>query len=223
MTSTTSQRPSDSDLQEAVVEELCWIPSVDSAHIGVAVTDGAVTLSGEVVTYPEKALAEKATQRVRGVIAVADELTVRDDQGLATDSDIARTAGEALRHAVDVPDSVKVVVRHRVVTLSGAVAWHYEREAAARAVRSITGVRSVVDAVTIRPSVVAAGVKDAIGAALLRNAQVEGEHITVTTDDGGFVVLEGTVGSWAERRQAEHVSWSAPGVAGVTNNLVVGS
>ncbi|MGZ6855275.1 MAG: BON domain-containing protein, partial [Mycobacteriaceae bacterium] len=67
---TQAQRIPDDELKDAVVEELRWTPSVNSTHIGVAVTDGAVTLSGEVETYPEKALAEKAAQRVRGVTAI---------------------------------------------------------------------------------------------------------------------------------------------------------
>ncbi|MGZ4533136.1 MAG: BON domain-containing protein, partial [Mycobacteriaceae bacterium] len=39
------------------------------------------------------------------------------------------------------------------------------------------------------------------------------------TDTAGAVTLEGTVHSWAERRQAEHAAWSAPGVTAVTNHL----
>ena len=44
---------SDSQLQHDVMEELEWEPSVDHADIGVAVTDGVVTLSGFVKSYPE--------------------------------------------------------------------------------------------------------------------------------------------------------------------------
>jgi hypothetical protein len=38
---------------------------------------------------------------------------------------------------------------------------------------------------------------------------------------GAKVVLKGTVRSWAERKEAERVAWSAPGVAQVENRLMV--
>lgn len=74
---TQTVRRSDSDIKSAVVDELGWTPSVDSTHVGVAVDDGAVTLSGEVGSYPEKLMATKAAQRVHGVTAIAQEITVR--------------------------------------------------------------------------------------------------------------------------------------------------
>jgi osmotically-inducible protein OsmY len=42
---------SDRDLQQAVLYERDWTPEVDASHIGVAVTSGAVTLTGEVPTW----------------------------------------------------------------------------------------------------------------------------------------------------------------------------
>ena len=55
----------------------------------------------------------------------------------------------------------------------------------------------------------------------MRNAQLEGRHITVTTDADGIVTLDGSVRSWAERRQAEHAAFAAPGVTGVANHLQI--
>jgi len=213
----TVRRP-DADLKRDVIDEMRWIPSIDSTHIGVAVNDGAVTLSGEVDSYPEMLLAGYAAQRIHGVTAIAQEITVRSTGG-GQDTGIAREAGEAIQRAVDVPDSVKVAVHDHVVTLTGDVSWQYEREAAERAVRYGKGIRAVVNSIGIRPGAVAIGAKDAIGAALVRNAQLEGKQITVTTDAEGLVTLDGTVRSWAERRQAEHAAFAAPGVTGVTNHL----
>lgn len=214
----TTRRP-DADLKSDVIDELRWLPSVNSTHIGVAVDDGAVTLSGEVDSYPEMRLAGYAVQHVHGVTALAQDLTVRDDESGVNGTDVARDVGEAMQRAVDVPATVAVSVRDRVVTLSGAVTWQFERAAAERAVRYSPGVRAVVNTVTIRPGDVAVDVKAAIGAAIMRDAALEGKHITVASDAAGLVTLGGTVRSWAERRQAEHASWSAPGVTEVTNNL----
>jgi osmotically-inducible protein OsmY len=64
--------------------------------------------------------------------------------------------------------------------------------------------------------------ESAITAAFVRNAQLDGKQITVTTD-AGHVTLEGSVHSWPERRQADTAAWSAPGVTAVTNHLQVWS
>jgi osmotically-inducible protein OsmY len=216
-----TQTRDDGQLKSAVIEELKWMPSVNDLHIGVAVDHGAVTLSGEVDSYPEKHLAESAALRVRGVSAVAEELTVRSTWGTVSDADVAREASEALSRAIDVPsDTVTAVVHDHFVTLSGSTAWQYQREAAHRAVRYLKGVAGVVNGITIQPTVSTVGLKGAISAALVRSARLEAKDITVSADSGN-VTLEGTVHSPYERRQASAAAWSAPGVTGVTNHLIV--
>jgi len=212
----------DSQLQAAVTDELAWQPNLDSARIGVSVDHGAVTLTGDVDTYPQRRWAEEAVTRVHGVTAIAEEIVVRAAGPGSTDSDIAREAGEALERAVDLPDGgVTVLVHDHVVTLAGHVGWHYEREAAERAVRYLRGVVDVRNQVVVRPLVSAVGVKAAIGAALVRGAQTEGKNITVAADEHGVVTLTGTVHSWPERQAAQIACWSAPGVSRVANELVI--
>jgi osmotically-inducible protein OsmY len=218
---THTMKRADADLKQNVEDELSWLPSVNSNHIGVSVDDGAVTLTGHVQTYPQKVLAGKAALRVRGVTAIAQEIEVHSTWSSTNDTDIAREAGEALDRSVTVPDEVTASVHNHVVTLAGEVKWRFERQDAVRAVHYLKGVVDVVDGITLRPTVSAAGVKETIQAALLRNAQFEGKFITVTTEPNGHITLAGNVRSWAERRQAEQVSWSAPGVSRITNNLKV--
>jgi osmotically-inducible protein OsmY len=64
MTMTAHQ--TDHQLKEAISEELAGTPSVEADEIGVALNDGAATLSGQVGTYPEKEAAVAAALRVRG-------------------------------------------------------------------------------------------------------------------------------------------------------------
>ena len=218
---TQPTRSSSELLRDAVLAELQWMPSVDSTRIGVSVDGACVTLTGSVPTYPETLLAVKATLAVRGIAAVAQEMTVRGPWAPATDLEIARQAADAVDRAVNVPDTVKVSVREHTVTLSGDVAWQYQREAALRAVNYIHGVTAVVNDMTVRPGAVAAGIGREITAALVRNAQFEGEHLTVVTDTRGVVTISGMVRSATEKRQAEAVCWRAPGVVSVLNHLVV--
>ena len=191
------------------------MPSVDSASIGVSVEGGCVTPTGSVSTYPEMLLAAKAALQVRGITAVAQELTVRGPWAAVTDTEIGPQAAEAVDRAVNVPETVKVSVRDHTVTLSGDVAWQYQREAACRAVNYIQGVTAVINDMTVRPGAVAAGIARNITAALVRNAQFEGEHLKVVTDSRGVVTLSGSVRSSTEKRQAEAVCWRTPGVVTV--------
>lgn len=218
---TQTMKSTDAELKEAVIVELSWLPSIDSSHIGVTADDGAITLTGQVHSYPEKVAAAKAALRVRGVHALAQEISVHSEWAHRADTDLAREAGEALERAVNVPDTIKATVTDRLITLTGEAEWHYQSTAAAWAVHTIKGITGVYDRVRIRPADMPAGIKESIRQALVRNAQFEGNYITVTTDTGGRITLEGVVGSPAERRQAELVAWSAPGITAITNNLTV--
>ena len=44
----------DAQLQQDVMDELKWEPTIHAAEIGVAVKDGVVTLSGNVDSYGKK-------------------------------------------------------------------------------------------------------------------------------------------------------------------------
>ena len=218
----------DTELKQAVIDELSWLPYLNDTRIGVAVADGAVMLSGEVDSYPEKLQAENAAMRVRGVTAIAEELTVHDKWQGTDDLDIARDATLALDRAVNVPDdSVTATVRDHHITLSGHVPWQYQRESAARAVRYLKGVTGLHNMIDIEPIASATGVTSAIGiktaisAALIRSAEFDGRNITVHASDHGEVRLEGVVRSQHEREAAQRAAWFAPGVIAVVNNLQI--
>ena len=214
----------DRSIQQDVQEELRWEPSVDEAGIGVSVQDGIVMLTGEVATFGEKHRAEKATQRVRGVRAVANDLTVKLLPTFQkTDGQIAEAALKALELTVSVPrEGVKVVVRNGEVFLEGEVDWDYQRKAAQRAIRDLQGVKGVVDRLAVRPRLLSKDLKQKISTAFHRSAQIDAEHVKVEVD-GSKVTLRGTVSSWAEKKEAERAVWGAPGVTSVQNLLVIES
>lgn len=211
----------DQELQSNITEELRYDPSIEAGQIEVSVTDGAVKLRGEVASLPQKLAAGRSAMRVRGVKAVSDEMTVRNPGN--TDTDIAETARQMLTWAVDVPTkAVKAVVNDHVITLSGNVAWQYQRDAATRAVMSLRGVTAVSNQIVLDQPDTATPEKTAIAAAIKRNAVLDPDAIKVDVD-GHELVLRGNVRSFAEYRQAERTAWAAAGVTSVRNDLLITS
>ncbi len=212
----------DSQLQRDVMAELAWEPSIHAAQIGVEVKDGVVTLAGDVATYAEKWNAELATQRVSGVKALAVELKVKlIDSGVRTDTDIAASARNVLQWASALQsDAVKSSVEKGWITLTGQVDWKFQKEAAADAVRFLSGVVGVSDQITIAPSVKAAVVKADIEAAIKRAATEDAKHITVGVS-GSDVTLSGSIQSWVERDLATQSAWNSPGVTKVIDKMTL--
>lgn len=212
----------DKTLQQAVLDELEWEPSVNSAHIGVTANNGVVTLTGHVPSYAEKFAAERAVERVAGVKGVALDLEVRYPfENKSDDAEIAKRALNSLEWDISVPtDRVKVEVEKGLVTLTGEVDWQYQRLSAESAVRKLSGVIGITNLIKVKPHASAYEVRQKIKAALDRNAQIEADDISITTN-GGKVTLSGKVHTWYERNLAEDTAWSAPGVTEVDDRLVV--
>ena len=213
----------DTQLKKDVMEELDFEPSINSTAIGVAVKDHVVTLSGTVETFAQKRTAELTVERVSGVRALADDLEVKVPQRLVrTDTDIARTAASALDWDVEVPSDVKARVENGWVFLDGVVQWQFQKSAAERAVRNLSGVRGVSNLLEIRqPKVSELEVTSKIRAALRRTADQEADRINVEAADGR-VTLRGKVRTLAEREDVERAAWSTAGVTKVVDNIAIG-
>lgn len=209
-------------LQTDVQQELKWVPEVDARHIVVTTEDSAVTLSGYVPSYFEKTRAVAAAERVYGVKAVADELEVHlHNTHAKKDSDIAASVVHILEwNSTLASQHVQAKVSNGHVTLTGEVAWNYEREEAARAINHLLGVTSVVNRITVKPRIMASQVEKQITNALARHATLDARQIHVTTS-GTKAVLTGHVHSLDEDRIAKVAAWSAPGVTAVDDRLLV--
>jgi osmotically-inducible protein OsmY len=214
--------PNDNRLQQAVLDELSWEPSVTAAHIGVAADSGVVTLTGHVESYAQRHAAEAAVRRVKGVKAVAEEIEVRlPYEAKRSDEEIAGAATRRFEWDVSIPrDTVKVTVDKGWVTLTGEVDWNYQKDAASMDVRPLFGVLGVIDRITIKATVNTSNISDDIMHALHRSWFFDPKTIAVSAQ-GGKVRLTGTVHTWHDRQTAEATAWSAPGATSVENDIAV--
>jgi len=211
----------DQRLKQAVLDELLWEPSVNAAHIGVTANDGVVTLMGHVENFSEKSAAERAARRVKEVKAVAEEIEVRLPFTVKHgDEEIATQAASRLKWDSMLPsEAVNVTVENGWVTLTGAVDWHFQQEAAANDLRGLWGVVGVSNEIAITPKPNTASIRDNIMTALGRS-WFNPATINVTAE-GGRVRLTGKVNSWYERDEAGSTAWAAPGTTSVENDISV--
>jgi osmotically-inducible protein OsmY len=220
---TTPEVRTDEQIQQDVLAELRWDARVQPNEVAVAAQDGIVTLAGFVDNYVKRWAAERAAQRVRGVVAVANDIEIHPPGSgdEPTDADIAAAAAQVVAWNALVPAAqIEVTVSAGRVMLRGEVEWEYERREAERAVRALAGVRGVTNSIVVEPQRRAEprDLGHRVAQALLRSAETDAERIIVE-QEGDRVILRGAVRSWPERRDAERAAWSAPGVRDVENDI----
>ncbi|HVV93119.1 MAG TPA: BON domain-containing protein [Hyphomicrobiales bacterium] len=216
----------DRELRQLIVDELEFEPSVDASDIGVSVEHGVVTLTGHVGSYAEKLAVERAARKVKGVRAIAQNIEIRyPSDKKDADDEIAARALKIIAWDTTLPDdAVQIKVEEGWVTLTGKVAWQFQKAAAERAVRKLSGVVGVTNQIELKPAtplVQPEQVRRQIEQALRRSANVESKGIRIRVDNDK-VVLDGQVGTWHERSAVGWAAWSVPGVQRVENHLSVG-
>ncbi|MEP6829530.1 MAG: BON domain-containing protein [Rhizomicrobium sp.] len=214
--------PKDRELQRAVLAELGWDPSVTASRLGVGANDGVVTLTGKVESYAQKHAAELAARRVKGVLAIAQEIQVEIPfEHQRGDREIAAAILERLVWDASIPkDAVHVMVEKGWVTLSGQVDRHYQSKAAEQDVRPLLGVTGLSNMIAIKPHLDTAAIGNDIALALQRSWVPDPDAILVTAVDGR-VKLTGNVHSWHARQVAAETAWGARGTVDVENLLAV--
>jgi osmotically-inducible protein OsmY len=97
---------------------------------------------------------------------------------------------------------------------------YYQKEAAERAIRQLTGVRGVFNAITLAIRTTPHDVTKRIKEAFHRAAELDAERIAVEIT-GNKAILTGTARSYAELTDAERAARNAPGITEVENHLAI--
>jgi osmotically-inducible protein OsmY len=134
----------DTDVARAVRNALEWDVFVPEAKIRSTVSDGRVTLEGDVDYWSQRDDAEKAVRNLAGVRGVINKIAVKPQMFLA--ADVRKSIESALeRRAEREAKDVEIKVHDGRVTLSGLVRSWAERQAVIGAVKGTPGVRVVED------------------------------------------------------------------------------
>lgn len=149
----SSERP-DPDLAHAAVDALKWNVLVPDDRIRVKVSNGWLTLEGEVDWYYQLEEAERAVRKLRGVKGVTNLVTVAVRPA---SRDVKEKIRNALERGAELDaDRIRVEVEGSRVILSGTVRSFAERRDAERAARNAPGVTEVENLIIVDPLVPAA-------------------------------------------------------------------
>jgi osmotically-inducible protein OsmY len=142
------QRP-DPDIARDAVNALKSQLPLTYQDIKVTVSNGWITLEGDVEWNYQKERAENAVRWVKGVKGVINTIEVKPK---VTPDEIKRKIEEAFKRSAEIDaNNIEVETSDGQVVLKGTVHSWFERQEAERAAWSAPGVRKVEDHITIRP------------------------------------------------------------------------
>jgi osmotically-inducible protein OsmY len=135
----------DEKIRKDVRTELEWGSRLNGSSVTIDVTDGIVTLSGHVDSYPKKLNATRIVERITNVKAVVNFLDVKlPIASYRRDSDIERSVLATIKWNTSIDDSrITCKVQNGVVILEGEVDWEFQRSKSGLLAGDITGVIDV--------------------------------------------------------------------------------
>ena len=144
-----SAERTDADLAAAVLNALKWEADIPTGKIDVTVSQGWVTLKGEVEYGFQKRLAEQAVQRLSGVKGVTNLIVVKPH---VEPSDLKQRIEKALvRNAQTDASRITVEVQGSKVILRGMVRSYAEKKAAEETAWSAPGITEVENRIVVSP------------------------------------------------------------------------
>lgn len=225
MTPTTNIAKTDEEIKMDVVNELRWDTRVDASKVQVRVGDGIVTLTGSVPSLATRGSAGIDAWSVMGVTSVDNQLSVEYPTIplIPSDTEIQSNAEQTLLWNSHIrSDNIQVSVDTGIVTLTGTVPTHWEKNRAEELVSDLRGVQSVTNELAVVPTERFSdeSIAEDIVNALERSLLVDAGRVDITVTNGN-VTLSGSVHSGAARRAVYQSASRTAGVIQVDNNLIV--
>jgi osmotically-inducible protein OsmY len=141
----------DTEIAQAVRNALVWDVFVPDTRIQSTVSDGVVTLKGDVDSWIQRDDADRVVRNLAGVRGMRNDLVVKPPKVAA--SEVRKSIENALdRQAEREAERIRLEVIDGKVTLFGTVHSWTERQAVVGAAKGTPGVRSVDDKLRIEPS-----------------------------------------------------------------------
>lgn len=145
-----SDARTDTDIARAVRSALEWDVFIPDARVRSTVSQGWVTLEGEVEYYSHCSDAEHAIRNLTGVHGVTNHIQVTSPKVDA--NDVRNALEKALeRHAAQDAKRITIDISEGRVSLTGAVHSISERDAVVGAAQATPGVRAVVNHLRVEP------------------------------------------------------------------------
>jgi len=137
----------DGDIATTAAKQIKWITSIPTGKVQLTVSDGWITLDGELEWWFEKNEAERAVQFLAGVKGVTNQIKIKPKiSAPVIELEIQRALE---RNALLNENDIEVEVSGNKVTLRGTVSNYSEREEAVRIAWAAAGVASVDDQLDI--------------------------------------------------------------------------
>lgn len=141
-----SVKHGDSEIAEAAVNRLAWDSSVPRDEVKIAVTNGWVTLTGQVHWHYQHDAAADAVRTLWGVTGVSNQISIKPH---ANAGDIKSDIMIALNRSWFKPEHIEVAAYDGKVTLSGTVEYWGERALAGSTAWAAPGVTSVTNDIRV--------------------------------------------------------------------------
>lgn len=141
----------DEDIARATLSALAWDAAIPADLLEVSMSDGWVTLKGEVERYLQRDAAERVIRRLAGVRGITNQIGVTSHPVTA---ELHRQIERALMRSAEVDaERIRVEIEGSVAVLKGTVRSHLERRAAERTVLAAPGITAVENRIVIDPAI----------------------------------------------------------------------
>ncbi len=200
----------DIEIQDAIEDELLFDQVTPVHALTVESNGGVITLTGNVNTILAKERAEKISETVKGVNSVINRIEVNPLM-IKSDKELKSSIKNALLLDPAAESyEIDVAVADKEATLTGTVDSWQERRLAEKTAKGVEGLKKVINNIDVdyKKERSDQEILNDVEQALRWDILVDHKLIDVEVDEGE-VTLSGTVGSVAEKTEAESDAYVA--------------